>query len=450
MIIVSERYEAQDLDPLCTGWVIGVGRDLRLDRPVVLAHYSGGAAGSPELLAWLSNRAALSHQYVAELLDLEHHSDGILCVFEGHLESRVGLPNMARTELVKACLAVVDGAEALMEAGIQAPFFGGQVLWDGRQPKLLGILVESQDSELSLTICEQMARYFGSVLEWNILSSAEQEAVHMPEVYQVGVKRLLGQTGQPLTKIGDLRLVLQALGMEFATWPIPATEQPSQTVMAATDSTPQATKDIPLDTDKMMVTRKRLLPLTAVLGVLVIAVLGVGLWISERGAKAPSGAVAATSVAGNTTGSKTNATTPVGSIKIPTGLLGLQPVAALALLQSHGIARTDVQVVAKTVATNKTIGQVVVLSPAAGSLWQTGEQVRVYIAVAAGDRLVPDLLGRTVAQAAKELLDQQFHYTYSLAAHSGTSAGVVFEQQPPAFSVLPTQTTVHFTVAAHY
>jgi len=447
MIIVSERYEAQDLDPLCTGWMIGVGRDLRLDRPVVLAHYSSGATGSPELLAWLSNRAALSHQYVAELLDLEHLSDGILCVFEGHLESRVGLPNMARTELVKACLAVVDGAEALMEAGIQAPFFGGQVLWDGRQPKLLGILVESLDSNLSLTICEQMARYFGSVLEWNILSSAEQEAVHMPEVYQVGVKRLLGQTGQPLTKIGELRLVLQALGMEFATWPIPVTDQPAETVPIASDSTPQATEDTPLDTDKIMVTRKRLLPLTAVLGVLVIAVLGVGLWISEQSAKAPSGDVAATPAAGNTTGSKTNVTTAAGSIRIPAGLLGLQPVAALALLQSHGIARTDVQVVAKTVATHTTIGQVIVLSPPAGSLWQTGEQVRVYIAVAAGDRLVPDLLGRTVAQAAKEL---QFHYAYSLAAHSGTPAGVVFEQQPPAFSVLPTQTTVHFTVAAHY
>lgn len=497
MVIVSERYEADDWDPLCDGWEIGVGRDTRLDRPVVLARFMGPDAESAEVNAWLQRRALLSDGGVAQLLDLERRSGEFICVFEGQADSRVGLPNVAMPELLRLCLAVVEGAQALHAAGATVSFFGGQVLYESGQARVLGLYMRRPIPTLT-ELTGQLAQYFGSVLEWNVLSGENPERV--PDFLHTGIRRLLGQLEHPLLDLDELRVFLETLsvddlpessagateGLADGVDPranevfddVGQTYEPETASWHADIESPDDEadgEDFEYYEDMPASTKRRLVPWTVGLGLLAVAVLVVGFLIvrgvsgtvsdatappgqSEGGgtkAADSSSPAGSQSVVGTGTGTGRSAPSSSGTtgkpgavVTLPRSLDGEPASQAVHQLRQLGIAAADVQAVA--IAGSVDAGDVSAVSPPVGSAWRSGQVIRLDVVVPSGDELVPDLLGVSEATASQMLLENMFHYSYAVDAHAGVAAGLVFAQDPSAFALAAKQSTVTFRVAGHY
>lgn len=497
MISVSERYEAHDLDPLCEGWEVGVGRDTRLDRPVVLARYTGRAHDTKAMTTWLTKRATLSHVTVAQLLDLHKGPGDFVCIFEGTAESRFGLPNLSKTALLQSCRQVLAGAETLREAGLAVPFFGGQVLWDGQSAKLLGLPIGDLEVDTSMAnVVVQLGQYFGSVLEWHLLSMGDHARQELPAVWQSVIKRLLGQSGSPIADLSELRVILQTLEeLPDALWEHDDGSAPNEMMSAADthsrrrlivdeevlsdpaydlvqEDEPEAYDDEFDESDELYsegghALRRRLLPWA--IGVVAVAVmlLIIGVIVSQLGllsshnvaSSTPAQAVAATPqpaqkqpgvAKSQKTGSAATAQKAAHSAK-GTGapaVTGLTLAQAMSQLLQRGVPASSVRLATVT-RSGQSAGQVLRTSLAPGQVWKPGETVTVFVAVPAGEVVVPQVVGMTTAQASQVLLAAGLHYAYKIEAHTGTPVGVVFAQTPGAYGVTST-TTVNFSVAAHY
>ncbi|MCY0875341.1 MAG: PASTA domain-containing protein [Firmicutes bacterium] len=503
MITISERYEAQDLDPLCEGWHIGVGRDKRLDRSVILARYTGGGRDTPEMSRWLTRRAALSHTRVAQMLDLYQGPDTFVCVFEGGADSRFGLPNLPRVKLLQSCRYVVDGVQALAEAGVNVPFVGGQVLWDGGQPKVLGLplsAVEAGADEVKPDLVQALGKYFGSLLEWHLLSLPDQAREELPAVWSAVMRRLLGEAGQAITDLSELGVILQTLEeLPDVSTTVSATTQPG---IAAEPRQKLAPRRVIIDDallsqedddesyeyadedsedfdefeDDPGVTyrlRRRLLPFAiGVVAVAVILLLGgitfshLGLFTHQQVA-APSPTAQPHPAAQSTTRSHPTGATaePTAKAKGAQGqpttdpvtssdqqvatpvISGQSTVDAIDTLLKSGIPDSAINVVG--VSSGGSAGEVLRTSLAPGQTWTPGETVSVFVSVPQGETLIPDLVGMSVAEASQVLLGDHLHYSYQLTAHAQTPAGDVFAQSPGAYAVTSAQ-TVDFQVAAKY
>jgi len=455
----------------------------------------GSDADSSEVKAWLQRRALLSDGAIAQLLDLEQRPGEYICVFEGQADSRVGLPNLSIPELLRLCLAVVEGAQVLHAAGATVSFFGGQVLYESGQARWLGLYMRRPVPTLT-ELTGQLAQYFGSVLEWNVLSSEAPERV--PEYLRTGIRRLLGQLEHPLSDLDELRVFLQTLSVENL--PESRTGVIEALGNAAEPRTDEASKspgqrweadtgsgdgedlypdyegdeaDSEYYEDMPASTKRRLVPWTIGLGVLAVAVLAAGFLIvrgvssgTVSDATSPpaqaqgsggtrttgtSSSAGSSSVAGTggTVQSKGGTTgKPGAGVTLPPSLDGAPVSQAVHELRQLGIAAADVQVVTVTGAGDGV--DVSAVSPPVGSHWQSGQVVRLEVVVPSGDALVPDLVGVSEASAIQMLLRDMFHFSYTVDAHAGVASGVVFAQNPSAYAVEAKQTTVTFRVAGHY
>ncbi len=216
MIRLTERYSVENLEPLCDGWRMGNGHDARLERPVVVLSVSLSAVDRTEFDAWLAKRVAVSHPYISELLDGAALDGNFLCIFEGAGGARAGLPDMPRQELLLACLSVLQSVESLHANGVGFHFSAGQVLWDGREPRVLGLLPadgKQADGSQSM-LARNVGLYFGHLCQWNMGVAQGETASQVSPLFRMGLEKLLGQGNGGCTSFAEVNTALQAMLME--------------------------------------------------------------------------------------------------------------------------------------------------------------------------------------------------------------------------------------------
>lgn len=220
MAQVTTRYEAQEWEPLLEGWRIARGRDVRLERTVILAAVSKGGMSSARMDAWMARRSALVHDRVAVLLDFAETPEAYVAVFEGTGVS-IGLPASADTRLIGACMEIVDGVQALFAARVPFAFTGGQILWERGAPLVMG-LPHGRAEQGVLSESEyvrEMSRYFGNVMEWQYV--ARRDNPGSGAIWEQAMRRLKGVDGRGPETFVSLQTILRALLVDAEMEPIP-------------------------------------------------------------------------------------------------------------------------------------------------------------------------------------------------------------------------------------
>ena len=209
---LTDRYVADELEPLFGSWQVATGRDLRLDRPVVLAATKDASAHRSQLDHWLGKRAPLSHPFVAPLLDCAEGEEWYVCVFEG-AGSTPGLPDLPLQQLFQACLRITDGAEELLRARVPFVFSAGQVLFDRGEPRLTGLPDFSGTMLQDAENVGRMSQFFAHAIEWKFVAPSE-DMTSSSGVWELAMRKLRGEGGpRPVTLVA-LRTILQALAVE--------------------------------------------------------------------------------------------------------------------------------------------------------------------------------------------------------------------------------------------
>lgn len=498
MIRLTERYTAENLEPLCDGWKMGTGYDVRLDRPVIILAISLSTVNRAKFDAWLAKRVTVSHPYTAEVLDGAALEKDFICVFEGTDSTRAGLPDLPRQALLSACLNVLQGAEELHMRGVQFNFSAGQVLWDGREPHVLGVtptgmqpLDESQEK-----LARDLGLYFGRLCQWNVSSQAQSgSASQMSPLFRMGMEKLLGQGNGGCASFAEVYTTLQAMLMEdgilAGTAPTlldhadpPADGKLRQarfdnarggkTAVSASaggalffngldEEAPQADDDGENDGENAGTLRRSLVGGALIVGALLAGILAVYLWnaLAAGTVAAGSGSVGQTSATGQnaqasgskgaagagTGGSSGSAQSSGGSGShrgtIPQ-VAGMSPQSAISQLVAAGIPAARVEVQAGN--GSGAAGRVIATAPGAGSSLGQGQSVVIRVNVPSGYQLVPNLVGLPSKTAQATLLQDKFHFAYTDQSESRGSAGTVYSQTPQPYSIATPWSTVNFIV----
>ena len=168
MLSLTDRYDVESIDPLCDGWQFGLGYDTRLQRQVLIAMISNQVADQNWFNEWLQRRCAVSHPYVAELLDGERLKDSFLCIFSRTAHVQIGLPSFSDQQIYEEVEKIIQGTRVLYREKIHFRFSAGQVLWDGENPRLFGLPMSTANKEnLSVGNPTAISNYTASLLEWN-------------------------------------------------------------------------------------------------------------------------------------------------------------------------------------------------------------------------------------------------------------------------------------------
>ena len=559
---VTDRYVADELEPLFGPWQIGAGRDLRLDRPVVLVAAKDVFAHRAQLDHWLGKRAPVSHPYVAPLLDCAEGKEWFACVFEG-VGATPGLPDLPLSSLFQACQRITDGAEELLRARVPFVFSAGQILFDRGEPRLIGLPdltgTALQDGEN----VGRLSQFFAHAIEWKFVAPRDDE-IASSGVWEMAMRKLRGEGApKPVTMI-SLRTILQALAVEAdllaernvaapgkeavgmeedaareraaKRWdsavrqagqsepglsdatirvdPVtsgmsginrrpadetvrmetderrapqtdegrkPAIEPPTfvlpgrstaQTASIATEEVweeediqeePDDPNEWEDDDDPRSVSGRALI--WGVGAVVVLALFVVAMVLSGRPhaqaspAVNPSGATKGQTAGGgarpNSRGAGSGSPSSTGG-GAPTGghpatgaggastgrtalssLIGLAPSSAVGRLTADGYRAGQIDVTAITSGTGR--GLVTAAKRTASGA------VSLTVGVAPGQALVPDLAGLTTVSAGNLLIADHFHFRYTLQSHPGTKQGIVYSQQPAAYTLAAQWSTVGFT-----
>ncbi len=465
MIRLTERYTAENLEPLCDGWKMGTGYDIRLDRPVIILAISLSTVDRAKFDAWLANRVTVSHPYTAEVLDGAALEKDFICVFEGTDSTRAGLPDLPRQALLSACLNVLQGAEELHVRGVQFNFSAGQVLWDGREPHVLGVTPTGMQSvdESQEKLARDLGLYFGRLCQWNVSSQAQSgSASQVSPLFRMGLEKLLGQGSGGCASFAEVHTTLQAMLIEdgILAGTAPAGLDHEEALQEDDGEEDDGEDD---DGENAGTLRRSLVGGALIVGALLAGILAVYLWnaLAAGTVAAGSGSVGQTSAAGQnaqgsgskgaagagTGGSSGSAQSSGGSGShrgtIPQ-VAGMSPQSAISQLVAAGIPAARVEVQASS--GSGAAGRVIATAPDAGSSLGQGQSVVIRVNVPSGYQLVPNLVGLPSKTAQATLLQDKFHYAYTDQSESRGAAGTVYSQTPQPYSIATPWSTVNFIV----
>lgn len=502
MIRLTERYSAENLEPLCDGWKMGIGYDARLDRSVVILSMSLSSVDHTGFDAWLAKRVTVSHPYTTELLDGAALERDFICVFEGVGSTRAGLPDMPRQELLSACLCVLQGAEALHGQGVGYHFSAGQVLWDGKEPRVLGLMPADgkQEDESQPKLARNLGLYFGHLCQWNV--SSQIQSGNDPQVsplFRLGLEKLLGQGSGGCASFAEVNTTLQAMLMEnghiagsapagkhddgvlsFAAGnPVVLSDEARRQARFDDARAGRTSADAGMDAAGLRneiddgavddddweddqgrssgTLRRSLFGGVLIAGALLVGIVAVNQWnaLAQGTVAAGSGPAGQPSPAGQQTqtpGGSLGSTHSSGSSRPQSGTIpqvaGMPPQSAIQQLVAAGISTNRIEV--EAIAGSGSAGRVTATLPTAGSSLQRGQSVVMQVDVPAGEQLVPNLVGLPLKTAENTLLQDKFHFAYTDHSEPGAAVGTVYSQTPLPYSIAAPWTNVHFVVASHY
>ncbi len=465
----TDRYSATEFDYVHANWRIGVGRDVRLNRTVVLAVTPRSKVNDEDVKEWLMRRSTFSHPYVAQLFDVAYTDEEMICVFEGTETAHLGLPNLDASLLLSTFLQIAEGMEALYHSGQSISFSVGEIIFDGKRPKLLGLIRgRNEVVETESSLARQLAQYFGRALEWIVVSL--QNPLHHPlsPIWQAGLDRLLSFDEADAVGFGDVQTVIGALMVQEDMIqasegdPVPAAVDRLTELTGLPDKDFDDTEDYAF-ADEFETKRHPIGKMVAwssiVLGLVVIVLVGGDLILQTQQNSSsshplpPMSTTPSTSVKQKASGNKSQgsggapASAHARTIVIP-HLTGLAPVQAIQRLTSLSIPSSKIRVLKTSV--SGASGTIVRASPSFGSAYQKGESVILYATVGAGQELVPNLLNLSLQKAQTLLSNGSIHYSYRLKPAKGVTKGTVFAQYPAPYSVQSSSSSVQFDVAASY
>ena len=466
MIQLTDRYGAAEFEFLHAGWRVGLGRDVRLDRTVVLAVAARSHIDRDVVNDWLMRRAAFSHPYIAQLLDVAYTDEDMVCVFEAGEKAKIGLPNLPAPMLLSAFLQITEGMEALWRSDHRLAFSVGEVLFDGKKPKLLGLVGGPKEPALTeKAVALQLASYFGHALEWMVVSMQDMLRQPLSPIWRAGMDRLLASSEDAWLGFGDLQTVLSAMMSQEDILQSEDTQSfmteegfadPTIDMRGLRDRDIDDTEEFDFADESDSARRpigKLMVWSGIIVGLVVVVLVGGQLFLasqnSSKSAQIPSvpsspSPTAASLAKGQP---KTRTISHAKQSVIPS-LQGLTTAKALQQLWALSIKPTQVKVVAQK--TTGSSGIVISSTPLAGSLYKKGQSITLDVGVSSSEELVPKLTGLTLSEAQSLLSQQDMHYSYSLQRAGGVAAGTVFAQNPTAYTVQSTNAEVQFKVAASY
>ncbi|MCI0183562.1 hypothetical protein [Sulfoacidibacillus ferrooxidans] len=491
---LSERYDVNSIDAKCDGWNIAKGFDSRLGRPVLVAAMSSHYLDRYSMDEWLARRVSVSHAYVAELFDGLPRDDAFYCVFESRKEDVFGLPDLSRYDLLSAFVKIADAVEELLASGVRFRFSEQQIIWDGMQPHLLGLLPQaSKEPHVSNDqYVATMTQFFGSRLQQRINQSEDPNRVlERSAVLRMGLLRLQGE-GTPCTTFADVKMVLEAMLIEEQRRKIalqaassqsdpdivqPIEKEPRQEASMETIVIPRQvaksvdplqdsrkevlssantpvrrhkstvqdvdTNDFDDEEDEFdqdetrSVSRSRVMIILVVSVLVAIGIIYGGVSLLRGGSGNGASAQSSATPAPKTT---VTSTTPASL-----SVTGLSAGAAIQLLATHGFHSVTLQSV--TLQGSMKPGAVIASSPSQITLSQAGSSVTLQVAVPQGDGIVPNIKHLSLQSAEQQLLADHFHYSYVIQHVSGGKPGLVSSQTPIPYQVQPLETNVAFVVA---
>ena len=134
--------------------------------------------------------------------------------------------------------------------------------------------------------------------------------------------------------------------------------------------------------------------------------------------------------------------TPAETVKVP-GIIGLTQTEAIAAVEGVGLV-AEVSEVEGTA----TAGTVATQDPAKDTEVAKGSSVKIGVVKPTPDAAVPDVRGRTLAEATKTLTDAGFKATSTEASSDSIEKGLVVEQSPLAGRTAPPGSTVALVVSS--
>lgn len=434
MLALTERYDVENIDPLCDGWQFGLGVDKRLKRQVLITLISNAVADQPWFLQWLQKRSVVSHPYVAELLDGERISKSFLCVFARPEKVQIGLPSLHRSKIYESAEQIIQGIKTLHHHQIYFSFSAGQVLWDGAIPQILGL--PNENSRESIAAKEDssllLAHYILNLLEWNE-SFAREHDQPLPAYLKLGLQKLEGFTYSNEDGLSELSKILVVLQTDEENW---------LTTSQVEDSIREPLSEPLPEADVRTVTAS---PLRGwlLLAVLIIVVTAGFVW--WFGSVASSNYINRQGLLPSTNHQQI----PNNSIKyLMPNLTGASIQDALLKLMGLGVKSNQVQMITKAV--NTTDGKIIATKPLPKHALTKGEKVVLIVGVSHGDVIVPELKGLSLSLATHQLMAGHIHYSYTYKSASQAAQGEVIAQSPQPYSVVSNNTSVQFVVGAHY
>ena len=475
MISLTGRYKAIELETLASGWRIGLGTDLKLDRNVIFAVLSQSSIDKQTLDAWLQCRSTLSHPYIAQLLDIALTDQEVICVFESAKTIQFGLPNLSSASLLSVFIQIVEGMETLFHSGIPSNFHIGELLYDGKKPSLLGLLPRGYAEDFTeKAIVQNLALYLGHALEWVVVSGHAISHEPITPVWQTGLERLL-QHNATLQGFGDLQALLSVMvsqdDMVLANTSYEGDESSSKqksnmlNLRSLPDREMEDTATYELDEIESlrprMVGRLTFFSI-GILALVVIILLG-GQWLlhAQKSPQTVAAPAIPPAAPAKTTGStviknhKDISTTNNNAhysanhtASVIPDVVSKSLTSAVILLQKAGINETDL--VVKSITGQGISGDVVSILPSAGSDVQKGQSVILQVNLTAGQEIIPSIVGLPLKTVSAILLENHIHYSYTMISSKGNAIGSVVDQTPSAYTIVPTSAKLTFQVAASY
>nr|NNM91140.1 PASTA domain-containing protein [Bacilli bacterium] len=475
MISLTGRYKAIELEALASGWRVGLGTDLKLDRNVVLAVLSQSSIDKQMLDAWLQCRSTLSHPYVAQLLDIALTDQDVICVFESAKMIQFGLPNLSSASLLTVFIQIVEGMETLFRSGISSNFHIGELLYDGKKPSLLGLLPRGISEDITeKEIVQNLALYLGHALEWVVVSGHAISHEPIAPVWQTGLERLLRHS-TTLQGFGDLQALLSVMvSQDDMVFSNTSSEEDETSRMQRSnmlnlrslpDREMEDTATYELDEIESLRPRMvgRLTFFSIGILVLVIAILFGGQWLlhAQKSPQTIATPVTPPALPAKAKGSTSNISHKVGSTQNVTShnptdhftsvipnVVSKNLATAVMLLQKAGISETDL--VVKSITGQGVSGDVASILPSAGSSYQKGQSVILQVDLTSGQEIIPSIVGLPLKTVSAVLLENHIHYSYTMISSKGNAIGNVVNQSPSAYQIVPTNAKLIFQVAASY
>ena len=441
MVALTDRYEVESIDPLCDGWQFGLGYDTRLQRQVLIAIVSNQVARQQWFKEWLQRRSAVSHTYVAELLDGEQLQASFLCIFSRPEHVHIGLPSLSDQQICEAAEKITIGAKMLYAENISFHFSAGQVLWDGQNPKLLGLPMGITDQGFSSGEENPMAisHYTASLLVWH--ASVQSEKKHSSSLhFQVAADQLkqFSQTGEAgFVELSDMLIAIKNQQ------PIDASTIESDVEEAITEDDESVSGE-DSSFDERTVTAFPLRGWLTFAIVIIVIIAGLVWWFGRPG----TSGTAQPSGGNSTVPTPLPSNTKKSNIKVMPNLVGESIISAINKLEHVGVNRGNISLITKTVSSGT--GQIISTFPRTHQRIDQGQKIALTVGVTSGSVLVPDLSGLSIHSAAQQLLALQLHYSYVYQNSSLANKGQVIAQEPKPYAMVSRNSLVKFVVAAHY
>ena len=441
MLSLTDRYDVESIDPLCDGWQFGLGYDTRLQRQVLIAMVSNQVADQKWFSEWLQRRSAVSHSYVAELLDGERLKESFLCIFSRANHVQIGLPSLTDQQIYEAVEKIIQGAKLLYQEKIQFRFSAGQVLWDGEDPRLLGLPMGNVDKAYNLGGENPYAisQYTASLLEWNATIRTEGKQL-LPLAYESGLNRL--KAAMPSGNEGFEALVNLLRMMK---------SQPNDMV-SSTESTVEDEFDMsdendadfePIEEDRA-VTASPLRGWLILAVVIILVVAGLVWWFG-------SSRTISTSQHNRNNSSLPSQKIPISQNnhqQVMPNLINDSIPQAINKLERIGVRSENISLTTKNVSNSN--GQIIATDPTTNQTMKKGQQVDLVIGVPSGSVLMPNLSGLNISTAAQQILALQLHYSYVYKNSPLANKGKIITQDPKPYTVVPKNSQVKFVVATSY